>query len=118
MALPLRSLVLAPRHAHPPPPPGDVRLLRPLQDTTTGAAPAARSAGEPEPMTDPTLRELQVLEAITRPGATRYSAADELGISWHTVKNHLRSLYRKLGVSTEAQAWRVVHAWEARGVTR
>ena len=60
-------------------------------------------------MTDPTLRELQVLEAITRPGATRHSAALALGISEATAKELLARLYRKLRVRTAAQAFRVIH---------
>ena len=60
-------------------------------------------------MTDPTIRELQVLEAITRPGATRHSAARALGISEATAKELLARLYRKLRVRTAAQAWRAIH---------
>lgn len=59
-------------------------------------------------MTTPTARELEVLDAVTRPGATRRSAARRLGISEATVRAHLRQLYAKLGVSSEAQAWRRV----------
>ena len=57
----------------------------------------------------PTLRELAVLEAYTAPGATRRSAAQSLGISANTVKEHLRRLYAKLGVHNAAQAWRRLH---------
>lgn len=62
---------------------------------------------------EPTDRELQVLEAVTRPRATRYSAARELGITPSTVRVHLHNLYRKLGVRTSGQAWRVLNGRQA-----
>ena len=55
-------------------------------------------------MSAPTARELQVLRAVCRPGASVRSAANELGISPHTARGYLRSLYARLGVSTAAQA--------------
>jgi DNA-binding NarL/FixJ family response regulator len=60
----------------------------------------------------PTPRELEILERVTRPGADRDRVARDLGISTATVKAHLRQLYAKLGVSSEAQAWRRLHGPE------
>lgn len=52
----------------------------------------------------PTARELEILEALSRPGAKRSTVAAELGISEFTVDAHLRSLYRRLGVNSATQA--------------
>lgn len=52
----------------------------------------------------PTVRELQVLRAVCRPGASTLYAAYELGIAPSTAKGHLRSLYRRLEVQSAAQA--------------
>jgi len=51
-----------------------------------------------------TVRELEVLRAVCRPGASIRSAARELGIAPGTTKNHLRTLYGRLGVNTAGQA--------------
>ncbi len=56
-----------------------------------------------------TARQLEVLEHMTRPGATTASVADELDISVQTVKNHLQVAYRTLGVASLAQATRAIH---------
>jgi DNA-binding CsgD family transcriptional regulator len=48
-------------------------------------------------------RELQVLELV-RSGRTNGEIADALQVSVHTVKFHLASIYRKLGVSNRTQA--------------
>jgi DNA-binding CsgD family transcriptional regulator len=45
----------------------------------------------------PTDRQLRVLFASKRLRSQK-AAARELGISYQTVKNHLQSLYRRLGV--------------------
>lgn len=55
-------------------------------------------------MRRPSPRELEVLEAVCRPGGSVKSAAHELGISPHTARSHLRDLYDRLGVSSAAQA--------------
>jgi DNA-binding CsgD family transcriptional regulator len=52
-----------------------------------------------------TSRELDVLEALAE-GLSNRSIAARLGISEHTVKFHLASIYGKLGASTRAQAIR------------
>lgn len=48
-------------------------------------------------------RELEVL-AVMATGATNSSIGRRLGISQHTVRNHVQSLMRKLGVSTRTDA--------------
>ena len=52
----------------------------------------------------PTARELEVLHALSRPGAKRATVATELGLSERTIDAHLRSLYRRLGVNSATQA--------------
>ena len=50
-----------------------------------------------------TPRELEVLGAIGE-GLTNKAIARRLGISLHTVKFHVESLFRKLGASTRTEA--------------
>jgi DNA-binding CsgD family transcriptional regulator len=50
-----------------------------------------------------TPRELQVLIAIGE-GASNKAIARQLGISLHTVKFHIESLFRKLGARSRAEA--------------
>lgn len=56
-----------------------------------------------EPLTL-TKRERALLEALAEPDATRASIAAAMHVSVNTVKTQLRSLYRKLGVSTREAA--------------
>ncbi len=58
-----------------------------------------------------TARELQVLDAIAT-GLTNKGIARQLGISLHTVKFHIESLFRKLGARTRTEA--VAKAFERR----
>jgi two-component system nitrate/nitrite response regulator NarL len=51
----------------------------------------------------PTPRELEVLELLAV-GASNRRIARELGVSEHTVKFHLRSIFRTFGVSNRTQA--------------
>lgn len=50
-----------------------------------------------------TKRELEVLKEMVA-GHTDHSIADSLYISEHTVRSHIKSLYKKLGVSSKSQA--------------
>jgi DNA-binding NarL/FixJ family response regulator len=50
-----------------------------------------------------TQRELEILKGIVE-GRTDRSIAESLFISEHTVRSHIKNLYRKLGVSSKAQA--------------
>ncbi len=64
------------------------------------ARPSARHAHDPERLTD---RELDVLLALVA-GSSNAQAATQLGISPHTVRSHVQSVLRKLGVSTRLKA--------------
>lgn len=61
-----------------------------------------------------TDRQLQVLDLMSRPGATQTSVADELGIEPGTVKSHLQAVYMTLRVRSLAQAVRIVHGRKPR----
>jgi DNA-binding NarL/FixJ family response regulator len=50
-----------------------------------------------------TPRELEVLRALTSDAANE-AIARRLGISGRTLRNHIRSTYRKLGIFDRAQA--------------
>ena len=58
-----------------------------------------------------TGREAEVLRLIAR-GRSYAQAADQLGMSTHTVATHIKSAYRKLDVHTAAAA--VMRATELR----
>src|SRR5690606_17216964 len=55
-----------------------------------------------------TVRETVVLQALTASGSAN-DIADELGVSVHTVKSQLRTLYRKLDVSSREGALAAAH---------
>ncbi len=55
------------------------------------------------PPKDLSPRELEVLTVMAS-GATNSQIGRSLGISQHTVRNHVQSLMRKLGVSTRTDA--------------
>jgi DNA-binding NarL/FixJ family response regulator len=57
-----------------------------------------------------TSRELQIIESLVH-GWTAREVAVELGISWHTVRTHIRNIYEKVGVSNRVE---LVH-WKQRG---
>jgi DNA-binding NarL/FixJ family response regulator len=58
---------------------------------------------QPEVAGELSPRECQVLELVTN-GRSNQEIADELGIAYNTVKNHLRSILSKLGAKNRAQA--------------
>jgi len=71
-------------------------------------SPAARTAGfnavqDAEARALLTPREAQILDAIAD-GLTNKAIARRLGISLHTVKFHVESVFRKLGASTRTEA--------------
>ncbi len=71
-------------------------------------SPVARSLGfsavqEAEARALLTPREAQILDAIAD-GLTNKAIARRLGISLHTVKFHVESVFRKLGASTRTEA--------------
>jgi LuxR family transcriptional regulator, maltose regulon positive regulatory protein len=63
-------------------------------------AAARRAAGEGEALTE---REREILRFLGS-GLTEREIARELFLSFNTVHNHVKSLYRKLGVSSRAEA--------------
>jgi len=70
---------------------------------TAGAAPVEPAVRDHEPLTE---RELSVL-AYLPTLRSNSEIADGLGISVNTVKQHLKSIHRKLGVGTRREAVRV-----------
>lgn len=80
--------------------PGE-RLLSLLGQTERMLRPAARRRAEPgQGLSE---RELALIPLLGS-GLCRQEIADSLGLSVNTVKSHLRSIYRKLGVSSSAEA--------------
>lgn len=89
-------------------------ILRSVEPSALGAAlrgivsgtgsdivvPDGAPAGKPPQLTP---REYEVLTAISR-GLTNRAIARELWLSEHTIKFHISSLYRKLGVKSRAEA--------------
>jgi DNA-binding CsgD family transcriptional regulator len=65
--------------------------------------PPAGPAGRPAEPTDLTERELAVLRMLTGLASAR-EIADQLYVSHNTVKTQVKSIYRKLGVATRADA--------------
>ncbi|HRP11457.1 MAG TPA: response regulator transcription factor [Terricaulis sp.] len=93
-------------------------LARQIRDTLEGRpalSPAiARRLMEHFKLTGPaaedsalTPRERDVLAHVGR-GLRNHEAAKELGVSEHTIAGHIKAIYRKLGISTRAEA-----AWHA-----
>ena len=60
-------------------------------------------AGKPDRQSPLTQRELEVLQRIAE-GMNDRMTAQSLHISEHTVRSHIKNLYRKLGVSSRAHA--------------
>lgn len=78
---------------------GLVVLARSLADQL----PLEGGAGSPDTLEPLTVREAEVLELLSR-GLPNKQIARELGISEHTVKFHVSSLYGKLRVNSRAEA--------------
>lgn len=71
-----------------------------------GKAPAGRAGIETDAMTTPlTGREKEVLERVAT-GASNREVAAELGVSEHTVKNHLKNILQKLHLDNRVQLTR------------
>jgi DNA-binding NarL/FixJ family response regulator len=81
---------------------GSPLLLKPLTSRSTGL-----EISQPEPLAEPlTGREREVLQHIAQGLANKQIAA-VLGISEHTVKFHLSSIYAKLGATNRTEAVRL-----------
>jgi LuxR family maltose regulon positive regulatory protein len=74
--------------------------------------PAPRAVDQPTAPFQPSSRELEILRYLAT-GLTNREIAGELYISLNTMKTHVRSLYRRLGVSSRSQA---LAAGRARGL--
>ena len=72
-------------------------LYKYLREQRIGAELRGEASGEL------TAREKEVLLGVSA-GASNQELADELRISFHTVKTHLYNIYRKLGVNSRHQA--------------
>ena len=92
LAAELRALFLAAGHEVDAEPADIV-----MSDAKAGFA----AASESDALLTP--RELEVLGAIGE-GLTNKAIARKLGISLHTVKFHIESLFRKLGARTRTEA--------------
>ena len=72
------------------------RLLRRVAGAVSSQAPSQSAE------VDLTARELEVVRLLLSNGRVR-SIAEDLDISPHTVRNHLRSIFRKLGVHSQVE---------------
>lgn len=93
LAAELRALFFAAGHEVVDAEPADIVM----SDARSGFA----AVSEPDVLLTP--RELEVLGAIGE-GLTNKAIARKLGISLHTVKFHIESLFRKLGARTRTEA--------------
>jgi len=75
-----------------------------LQKTNTPLT--SQNSSQPDSSTSLTTRELQVLTLLSD-GLANKQISIELGISEHTVKFHVSSIYQKLNVSNRAEAVRL-----------
>lgn len=75
----------------------------PVVQATRAAVPGSASTPPPAPVTSLSERETEVLRELVR-GARNTDIAAALGISERTVKAHLASIYRKLGVESRSAA--------------
>lgn len=64
--------------------------------------PAAQAIAPPRVL-ELSAREREILESLSR-GSTNHDIAEALAISLFTVKNHLKRIFRKIGVSNRTQA--------------
>lgn len=81
---------------------GDAGRVPALADDVEASLEAARLSAAVPPSEMPSSAEQAVLQRLE--GRTVRQIADELYLSPNTVKTHIRSLYRKLGVTTRADA--------------
>ncbi len=72
----------------------------PVNQSSQGHAPGPSDEGSPVKLTD---REVDVLRLIAK-GYKAPEAASLLGLSHHTVSGYVRDIYRKLGITSRAEA--------------
>jgi DNA-binding NarL/FixJ family response regulator len=114
---PVEAIVRAIREVHD----GGVPLSRSVARRLLGvlgqqpAHPARRASLDPSDSNDLSRREVELLERIVM-GDTEQAIADRLAISPHTVRTHVKNIYRKLRVRSRAAAVRL--AYERRLINR
>jgi DNA-binding NarL/FixJ family response regulator len=87
------------------------RLAEAIRDLHAGESPISPSIARkviqtfvrPDTVGELTTREREILERLSR-GRQYKEIADELGLSFHTVRTHVQRMYRKLHVQSKAQA--------------
>jgi DNA-binding NarL/FixJ family response regulator len=91
------------------------KLLQAIREVHEGGSPMSGSIArkvvasfQPTPGSGPSLaqlspREQMILEQLAR-GLTYQAIGDELGISVHTIRSHLRRVYEKLHVQSRTEA--------------
>ena len=83
--------------------------LQSISYATTTSMLTALPLNHPE-LTDLTSREVEVLSILL--GGDRVPAiAERLHISQHTVRNHLKSMYRKLGVGSQSELLNLMRSY-------
>jgi DNA-binding NarL/FixJ family response regulator len=65
--------------------------------------PSALDGQQPAEQDRPTPRESEVLTYLSK-GFTIKEIANLMGIKWFTVNDHIKSIYKKLNVSSRAEA--------------
>jgi two-component system, NarL family, nitrate/nitrite response regulator NarL len=83
--------------------PSTERAAAPGAEVSSSQAPPTSSASTREGVVRLTAREVEVLGLIGN-GLMIKQVAAELGIGYHTVNDNIKSIYRKLGIRTRAQA--------------
>ena len=86
------------------------QLLNAIKEVTEGGAPMTAhiarkvlSSFHPSPQTPLSERESDILKLLCE-GLTYSSISDKLFISGHTVRTHIKNIYKKLHVHTRAEA--------------
>jgi len=75
----------------------------------------AREAASPEQrrISELTVREREIIAlAASNAGATAKTIAEKLSISEHTLRNHLTSIYEKLGVANRLELYAFAHQYK------
>lgn len=99
--LSVSTLVVPPRNGEGP---VTVHLFREMPKSAAARPSAAAVAGEPDPLAGTlTRREIEVLRLLAE-GCNTRAAAQRLGVSPATVRNHVQNLLGKLGVHSRLQA--------------
>lgn len=86
---------------------------RQLREVAAAVSYAAEPVG---PSTGLTSRELEIVRLLLSNGRVS-SIADWLSISPHTVRNHLRSIFRKLGVHSQVELIRELSTYQEMSVS-